>query len=116
LLVICHIIGSHPGADLFLFLLLLSLIFFPPSTSVPISPIRLGDRGAFGGTSSGSGPLEILASVPYFLIGATGALFAWVEANWTRLPFVDQFRPRSGYRTVAVDDDAEILRGAYEDD
>jgi hypothetical protein len=62
------------------------------------------------------GLLEILASVPYFLIGATGALFAWVEANWTRLPFVDQFRPRSGYRTVAVDDDAEILRGAYEDD
>ncbi|KAL7415743.1 hypothetical protein BDY24DRAFT_337902 [Mrakia frigida] len=73
--------------------------------------IRLGEQRPFGGPDSG--PFEVLASIPYFLIGAAGAGIAWAQEKWEG--FSGSGR-RGGYRTVQVDDDAEILRGAYEDD
>jgi len=102
----------------------------------------LGEQRAFGGPDSGA--LDVLASIvsfdsfsllsslpssvskhslispslfyylqPYFLIGAAGAGIAWAQEKWEGLSGSGR---RGGYRTVQVDDDAEILRGAYEDD
>ncbi|KAK4688992.1 hypothetical protein P7C73_g1101, partial [Tremellales sp. Uapishka_1] len=74
--------------------------------------IRLGDHRAFGGDST-AGVVNTLASVPYFLIGASMAGWAWVTR---KVPFLDDlFARRSAYRTVPLDDDAEVL-GNYEDE
>ncbi|OCB88754.1 signal sequence binding protein [Sanghuangporus baumii] len=61
---------------------------------------------------SQSSALDTLASVPWFIIGVVG--IAW-EKLTSNLPFTRSFRSRSGYRTVAVDEDAQVLRFADED-
>lgn len=55
-----------------------------------------------------SGPLATLASVPYFVLGLAGIAWEYVSS---RSP---QFRSRRGYRTVPVDEDAQVLR--FEDE
>lgn len=72
--------------------------------------IRLSEHRAFGGSDA----LSILASVPYFLLGVAATAAAWVQE---RIPFVRglfEGRRRS-YRTVPIDEDAEILN-AYDED
>jgi len=58
---------------------------------------------------SDSGVLATVASVPWFLVGLAG--IAW-ERIASALPNVR--RPRGGYRNVAVDEDAQVLR--FEDE
>ena len=60
--------------------------------------------------------MEILVSIPWFIIGVVGAVVAWgksVEIPWLS----DRLRrsSRNGYRNVHLDDDAELLRD-YDDD
>lgn len=62
--------------------------------------------------SADSGPLSTLASVPWFLLGLAGVAYGWLSQ--VQLPFVDRFQSRRGYRTVSVDEDAQVLR--FEDD
>lgn len=76
--------------------------------------IRLpGDgRPRFG--ASDAGFVETLASVPWFVIGIANVAFE-VAAEWVRdatLPL----RRRRGYRDVPVDEDAQILRFADEEE
>ncbi|KAL1407369.1 vacuolar protein sorting/targeting protein PEP1 [Vanrija albida] len=75
--------------------------------------IRLGEHRAYGGGDAASGALAVLASVPFFLIGVVAAGWSAVER---RLPFIEGlFTRRPAYRSVPIDEDAEIL-GTYEDD
>ncbi|KAL6301716.1 hypothetical protein BKA93DRAFT_738184 [Sparassis latifolia] len=62
--------------------------------------------------SNDSGVLATLASVPWFLIGVAGIAWEWVASTIesATLPM----RSRGGYRTVPVDEDAQILR--FEDE
>jgi len=54
---------------------------------------------------AGDGCLSTLASVPWWLIGMTGAVAGWVNRVLN-----DRFTSRrGGYRHLAVDDDAELL-------
>jgi hypothetical protein len=84
----------------------------PLAACLNVRPINLGgeDGGAFGGPAS-LGALDILASIPYFVIGATGAALAWAEDQFSRLGFVERMRTRRGYRTVSVDDDGKRQLG-----
>ncbi|KAJ7089709.1 vacuolar protein sorting/targeting protein 10 [Mycena belliarum] len=75
--------------------------------------IRLpGDGPAFGrrSSSSSSGIVDTIASVPWFLVGLAG--IAW---EWTASRFQTTFRSRRGYRNVPIDEDAQILRFEDED-
>ncbi|WVW85580.1 hypothetical protein I302_107618 [Kwoniella bestiolae CBS 10118] len=75
--------------------------------------IRLGEHRAFGDDSPAAGVLSIIASVPIFLIAIGQEGWAWVTR---KVPFLDDvFGSRTPYRSVPIDDDAEIL-GNYEDD
>ncbi|WWC63338.1 uncharacterized protein I303_105938 [Kwoniella dejecticola CBS 10117] len=75
--------------------------------------IRLGEHRAFGDDSPAAGVLSIIASVPIFLIAVTQEGWAWI---CRKVPFLDDlFASRTPYRSVPIDDDAEIL-GNYEDD
>ena len=82
-----------------------------------ISGIRLPDRadGRPGPPPSfgDSGVLETVASIPYFILGVAGFAWSKVSPLVDRLPFRRRV-PRGGYRTVAVDEDAQVLR--FEDD
>lgn len=72
--------------------------------------IRLPDAYTF----SDSGPLATLASIPWFIVGVAGVVWSYVES----IPFFPRtkiFRSRRGYRHVAVDEDAQILRFEDED-
>lgn len=73
--------------------------------------IRLSEHRAFGGES---GALSTLASVPYFVLGVAATAAAWIQE---RIPFVRGLFPggQRSYRTVPIDEDAEILN-AYEED
>ncbi|KAF8909112.1 vacuolar protein sorting/targeting protein 10 [Mucidula mucida] len=75
--------------------------------------IRLpGDGGGpmyRGNMDSGSGIMETLASVPWFVIGVAG--IAW---EWTVSRVGAGFRSRRGYRNIPIDEDAQILR--FEDE
>jgi len=79
--------------------------------------IRLPDRadGRPGAQPSfdDAGPLATLASIPYFVIGVAGFAWSKVSPLVDRLPFRRR-GPRGGYRNVAVDEDAQVLR--FEDD
>jgi hypothetical protein len=76
------------------------------------SAIRLGEHRAYGGGDAASGARRP-ASVPFFLIGVVAAGWSAVER---RLPFIEGlFTRRPAYRSVPIDEDAEIL-GTYEDD
>jgi len=74
--------------------------------------IRLGEHRAFGGEGA-SGVLHTMASVPYFLHGVAQEGLAWLERE---VPFLENlFSRRTPYRSVPIDDDAEVL-GTYDDD
>jgi hypothetical protein len=76
--------------------------------------IRLpGDgRPTFG--ASDAGVVETLASVPWFIIGIGNVAFESV-AGWVR-DAGSAVQSRRGYRDVPVDEDAQILRFADEDE
>lgn len=76
--------------------------------------IRLpGDaRPKFG--ASDAGFVETLASVPWFVIGVGTVAFEAVS-QWVRDTMLP-LRMRRGYRDVAVDEDAQILRFADEEE
>lgn len=77
--------------------------------SADIRQIRLGEHRAFGGDSK---LLNTIASVPYFILGVLSAAWALAER---RSPVLSRlFKRRQPYRSVPVDDDAELL-GEYED-
>jgi hypothetical protein len=77
-------------------------------------PINLGgsEGGAFGGPSS-LGALDILASIPYFIIGSVTTSLAWAEDQFSRFGFVEKMRSRRGYRSVSVDDDGTSLLSLF---
>lgn len=78
--------------------------------------IRLGGGGGGGGGAGGAvnGALETLASVPWFIVGIGGVVWEW--ASNLRIPFVsERLARRSGYRALALDDDAALLND-YEDE
>lgn len=62
--------------------------------------------------SRDSGIVSTLASVPWFVIGIAGIAWEYVASSFDT--FAARFRPRTGYRTVPVDEDAQILR--FEDE
>jgi hypothetical protein len=55
--------------------------------------------------------VDTLASVPWFLIGVAGVAVEWVSSRLDRGGFRSR---RGGYRNVAIDEDAHILR--FEDE
>ncbi|TFY78544.1 hypothetical protein EWM64_g5467 [Hericium alpestre] len=62
--------------------------------------------------SSNAGPLDTLASVPWFLIGVAGIAIEAVTSWFERVGV--NFQSRRGYRNVPVDEDAQVLR--FEED
>jgi len=80
--------------------------------------IRLPDRpgGVHPHQFDDSGPLATLASIPWFVLGVAGMVWTRVEPYAQRLPFMRRRRApgRGGYRNVAVDEDAQVLR--FEDE
>ena len=62
--------------------------------------------------SSGSGALDTLASVPWFLIGLGGIAYEYVASRVDSLSM--GYRTRRGYRDLPIDEDAQILR--FEDE
>jgi hypothetical protein len=83
--------------------------------------IRLPDHNGEGENQSrarqmGGNAVEVLASVPWFVIGVMGVFVGWVRE--VEIPWLsDRLRrsTRGGYRSVHLDDDAELLRD-YDDD
>ncbi|KAF9236110.1 hypothetical protein BU15DRAFT_64296 [Melanogaster broomeanus] len=69
-----------------------------------------GYRGA--GLGSGSGALDTLASVPWFLVGLAGIAYEYVASRVESTAML--YRTRRGYKDVPVDEDAQILR--FEDE
>jgi len=59
-----------------------------------------------------AGPLDTIASIPYFLVGIAGV--AWAHITSMRIPFVSE-RMQRGYRNVPIDEDAQVLRFEDED-
>lgn len=75
--------------------------------------IRLpGSDGPIYTTTSDSGPLATLASIPWFLVGLGGIAYESVASQFNT--FRARYRARRGYRHVPVDEDAQILR--FEDE
>jgi hypothetical protein len=60
--------------------------------------------------------LATIASIPWFVVGVAAAAWSKVEPLVQRLPFMGKTRARGrgGYRTVAIDEDAQVLR--FEDE
>ncbi|KAI0923357.1 vacuolar protein sorting/targeting protein PEP1 [Taiwanofungus camphoratus] len=75
--------------------------------------IRLPGGDAGLRYSHDSGMLSTLTSVPWFLIGVGRIAWQWVASRFGTAMFA--VRSRSGYRTVPVDEDAQILRFEDED-
>lgn len=76
--------------------------------------IRLpGSDGPIYTTTSDSGPLATLASIPWFLVGLGGIAYESVASQFNT--FRARYRARRGYRHVPVDEDAQILRFEDED-
>lgn len=74
--------------------------------------IRLPGDYSSGFRRSGSGVLDTLASVPWFLIGLAGIAYEYVASKLES--FSMGYRSRRGYRDLPVDEDAQILR--FEDE
>jgi hypothetical protein len=74
--------------------------------------IRLpgGDNRAVPRFSSGSGILDTLASVPWYLVGLAGIAIEWVSSHLDST----SWRAGRGYRNLPADEDAQILR--FEDE
>ena len=79
-----------------------------------LSAIRLpgGDTGPSYGVDSGV--LATLASVPWFLVGLGGIAYEWIAEKVESAYIQLRGRRGYGYRNVAVDEDAQILR--FEDE
>lgn len=76
--------------------------------------IRLPEPGEGGN----SGLVDVLVSVPWFIIGVFGVVVAYVrtvEIPWLSDRLRRSSRDGSGYRTVRLDDDAALLRD-YDDE
>ena len=73
--------------------------------------IRLPGENAHG-YGEGSGILDTLASVPWFVIGVLGV--GWEHASSLLGSITAGYRTRRGYRDVPVDEDAQILH--FEDE
>ena len=63
-------------------------------------------------SSSDSGVLATLASVPWFLVGLGAMAYEAVASRFDG--YRTRYRARRGYRHVPVDEDAQILR--FEDE
>jgi photosystem II stability/assembly factor-like uncharacterized protein len=74
--------------------------------------IRLPGDHSSGYRRSGSGVLDTLASVPWFLIGLGGIAYEYVASKLDSLSM--GYRSRRGYRDLPIDEDAQILR--FEDE
>ncbi|KAG2141838.1 hypothetical protein DEU56DRAFT_267583 [Suillus clintonianus] len=61
---------------------------------------------------SGSGALDTLASVPWFLLGLAGIAFEYIASSLESVSM--SYRARRGYRDVPVDEDAQVLH--FEDE
>jgi len=76
--------------------------WFTKKSGLARGTIRLPDRrSAF---HVDLGPLATLASVPFFLLGLVGIAWEYV-ASW-----VPTVRSQRGYRTVPVDEDAQVVQ------
>jgi len=76
-----------------------------------VRTIRLPGDGSRG-FDQGSGALDTLASVPWFLIGVIG--IAWEQASSLLGSMTGGYGARRGYRDLPVDEDAQILH--FEDE
>jgi hypothetical protein len=118
---LCPGVAAH-GALFWLFVLLVPFAFttlvamwYYKRSGLATGTIRLpgGDvRPRF--TGSDAGFVETLASVPWFVIGIAAVAYEAVaeRLRGTTLPL----RTQRGYRTVPVDEDAQILRFADEEE
>jgi hypothetical protein len=62
-----------------------------------------------------SGLLATIASIPWFVLGVGAVVWSKISPTLQRLPFVrSRAGRRGGYRNVAVDEDAQVLR--FEDE
>jgi hypothetical protein len=77
------------------------------------SGIRLPEHGSYQRPWDEGGILSTLASVPVVVVAVSRGLYARVSSV---LPgrSTGRYPTRGGYRTVAVDEDAQVLR--FEDD
>ncbi|CAO1617832.1 unnamed protein product [Sympodiomycopsis kandeliae] len=78
--------------------------------------IRLPDPSSY----AESPLLQTLSSVPYYLIGVSNTTWAWLQRHMERIPFFQRRFTRTrvshgGYRGLAQDEDAAILRD-YDDE
>lgn len=75
--------------------------------------IRLPEPGEGGR----SGLLDVVVSIPWFVVGVVGVV--WAYAKEVEIPWVSAWlrarTSRGGYRTVRIDDDAALLRD-YDDE
>jgi hypothetical protein len=76
--------------------------------------IRLPGDGRPRFSTSDAGVVATLASVPWYLIGVANVAFEVVAERVRDATFA--LRPRRGYRDVPVDEDAQILRFADEEE
>ncbi|EJU03910.1 Oligoxyloglucan reducing end-specific cellobiohydrolase [Dacryopinax primogenitus] len=75
--------------------------------------IRLPDGMTRPSLSTDAGLVDTIASVPWYLLGLATVAITAIEN--IRIPWLSGlFRSRRGYRTVAVDEDAQVLR--FEDE
>ncbi|KAI0262354.1 Oligoxyloglucan reducing end-specific cellobiohydrolase [Gloeopeniophorella convolvens] len=117
---LCPGIAAH-GPFFWLFVLIIPFAFtalvamwYYKRSGLATGTIRLpGDgRPKFG--ASDAGVVDTLASVPWFVIGVAGVAYEAV-AGWLRSAALGM-RTRRGYRNVPVDEDAQILRFADEEE
>lgn len=115
-----HACPGHSNHGWFFWTTLTLLPFFIAGLAAVWWSRRRGGKGRIRlpevGEGSNSSAVEILVSIPWFVIGVVGAVVAWgksVEIPWLS----DRLRrsSRNGYRNVHLDDDAELLRD-YDDD
>jgi hypothetical protein len=76
--------------------------------------IRLPGDGLPRFGASDAGVVETLASVPWYVMGVANVAFE-VVAEWVR-DATFSLRSRRGYRDVPVDEDAQILRFADDEE
>ncbi|KAI0248766.1 Oligoxyloglucan reducing end-specific cellobiohydrolase [Lactifluus subvellereus] len=117
---LCPGVAAH-GAFFWLFVILIPFavttlvaMWYYKRSGRATGMIRLpGDgRPKFG--ASDAGFVETLASVPWFIIGVGTVAFEAV-GRWVHEAMLT-LRARRGYRNVAVDEDAQILRFADEEE
>ena len=88
----------------------LKLIASSSGVTANFRSIRLGEHRAFGGDSD---LVSTLTSVFYVVRSGLQEGWAWVER---KVPFIEGlFSSRTPYRSLPLDDDAEVL-GAYDDE